>query len=102
MGACPRTAGPWHRPAGPHSPHAREEAGWAEPGIQPKSLRKLENPFSFFKTVLEITNQFEFKSNLNFNDFCSHNKIQEHFITPRKICNDMNATNNYLFKYITL
>jgi hypothetical protein len=39
---------------------------------------------------------------LNFNDFYSHNKIQEHFITQRKICNDMNATNNYLFKYITL
>jgi hypothetical protein len=38
---------------------------------------------------------------LSFNDF-SHNKIQEHFITPRKICNGMNATNNYLFKYITL
>jgi hypothetical protein len=46
--------------------------------------------------------QFEFKSNLNFNDFYSHSKIQEHFITPRKICNSMNATNNYLFKYITL
>jgi hypothetical protein len=40
--------------------------------------------------------QFEFKSNLNFNDLYSHNKLQEHFITPRKICNDMNATNNYL------
>jgi hypothetical protein len=39
---------------------------------------------------------------LNFNDFYSHNKIQEHFITPRKICNGMNATNNYLFKYITV
>jgi hypothetical protein len=33
---------------------------------------------------------------LNFNDFYSHNKIQEHFITPRKICNGMNAINNYL------
>jgi hypothetical protein len=49
-----------------------------------------------------MTNQFEFKSNLDFNDFYSHNKLQEHFITPRKICNGMNATNNYLFKYITL
>jgi hypothetical protein len=39
---------------------------------------------------------------LDFNDFYSHNKIQEHFITPRKICNGMNATNKYLFKYITL
>jgi hypothetical protein len=26
---------------------------------------------------------------LDFNDFYSHNKIQEHFITPRKICNSM-------------
>jgi hypothetical protein len=39
---------------------------------------------------------------LNFNDFYSHNIIQEHFITPRKVCKGMNATNNYLFKYITL
>jgi hypothetical protein len=37
---------------------------------------------------------------LNFNDFYSHNKIQEHFITPRKVCNDMNAIIKYLFKYI--
>jgi hypothetical protein len=57
----------------------------------------------------EIINSFLFqicfinyKSNLIFNDFYSHNKIQEHFITPRKICNSMNATNNFLFKYITL
>jgi hypothetical protein len=51
--------------------------------------------FFFFKFVLEITNQFEFKSNLNLNNFYSHNKLQEHFITPRKICNDMNAAINY-------
>jgi hypothetical protein len=37
---------------------------------------------------------------LNFNDFYSHNKIQEHFITPRKVCNGMNAIIKYLFKYI--
>jgi hypothetical protein len=24
-----------------------------------------------------------------------HNKLQEHFITPKKICNDMNAAINY-------
>jgi hypothetical protein len=58
--------------------------------------------FFFFKSVLYVTNQFKFKSNLDFNDFYLHNKIQEHFITPRKICNDMNKTNSYLFKYITL
>jgi hypothetical protein len=39
---------------------------------------------------------------LNFDDFYLHNKIQEHFITQRKIRNGMNAINNYLFKYITL
>jgi hypothetical protein len=66
---------------------------------KPNSNKKT---FFFFKTILQITNQFEFKSNLNFNDFYSRNKIQEHFITPRKICNGMNATNNYLFKYIAL
>jgi hypothetical protein len=41
-------------------------------------------------------------SNKKFFSFYSHNKIQEHFITPGKICNGMNARNNYLFKYITL
>jgi hypothetical protein len=39
---------------------------------------------------------YKFQTNLNFNDFYSHNKIQEHFITQRKICNGMNATNIYL------
>jgi hypothetical protein len=65
-----------------------------------QKLNSNKKTFLFFKTVLQITNQFEFKPDLNFNDFYSHNKIQEHFITPRKICNDMNAINNYLFKYI--
>jgi hypothetical protein len=55
------------------------------------------------KTFFFFQNRFiNYKSNLNLNNFYSHNKIQEHFITPRKICNGMNATNNYLFKYITL
>jgi hypothetical protein len=35
---------------------------------------------------------------LNFNNFYSHNKIQEHFITPRKICNYMNAKNNRIHR----
>jgi hypothetical protein len=74
--------------------------GRAEDTAQkPNSNKKT---FFFLKTVLQITNQFEFKSTLNFNDFYSHNKIQAHFITPRKICNGMNGTNNYLFKYIAL
>jgi hypothetical protein len=62
--------------------------------IRPEANFQLINSF-FFKSVLKITNQFEFKSNLNFNDFYSHNKLQEHFINPRKICNGMNATINY-------
>jgi hypothetical protein len=77
-----------------------DRLGRAEDSAQKPNSNK--NTFFFFKTILEIINQFEFKSNFNFNDFYSHNKIQEHFITPRKICNDMNAPNNYLFKYITL
>jgi hypothetical protein len=57
----------------------RGESGWAAP-----------NSFSFSNLFCKL------QINLNFNDLYSHNKIQEHFITPRKICNDMNATNNYL------
>jgi hypothetical protein len=57
------------------------QLGCAEDSAQkPYSNKKT---FFFFKTVLLITNQFEFKSNLNFNDFYSHNKIQ-HFTTQRK------------------
>jgi hypothetical protein len=75
--------------------HRRRPAGpsWE---FSPKSLRKLENHFSFLKLFYKL------QTNLNFNDLYSYNKIQEHFITPRKICNGMNATNNYLFKYISL
>jgi hypothetical protein len=46
-GARPRTTGP-------RMPRAREEASWAEPGSQPKSLRKLENPFSFSKLFYKL------------------------------------------------
>jgi hypothetical protein len=70
--------------------------GWAAPKIRPKSRIQIRNPFSFSNIFYKL------QINLNFNDFYSHNKIQEHFITPRKICNGMNATNNYLFKYLTL
>jgi hypothetical protein len=70
-------------------------AGWAAANSA-RSRFPIKKFFFFFKSILSITNQFEFKSNLNFNDFYSHNKIQEHFITPRKICNGMNAINNYL------
>jgi hypothetical protein len=51
VGAHPQTAGPRCQPAGPLG---REEAGWAEPEIQPKSLRKLENPFSFSKLFYKL------------------------------------------------
>jgi hypothetical protein len=35
-------------------PRGQEEAGWAEPGIRPKSLRKLENHFSFSKWFYKL------------------------------------------------
>jgi hypothetical protein len=35
--------------------------GWAEPGIRAKSLRKLENPFSFLKLFYKL------QTNLNSN-----------------------------------
>jgi hypothetical protein len=54
------------------------EAGWAEPRIRPKSRIQIRNIFPFQNYFIN------YKSILNFNDFYSHNKIQEHFITPRK------------------
>jgi hypothetical protein len=44
-----------------HAGRAREEAGWAEPGIRLKSLRKLENPVSFLKLFYKL------QTNLNSN-----------------------------------
>jgi hypothetical protein len=60
-----------------------------------KAFFSFQNSFINYKSIL-IQIKFEF------HNFCSQNKIQEHFITPRKICNGMNVTNNYLFKYIAL
>jgi hypothetical protein len=75
---------------------ARKERLAGSSRFRPNRLGKIENPLSF-------SNLFsKFQTNLNFNDFYTHTKIQEHFITQRKICNSMNATNNYLFKYIIL
>jgi hypothetical protein len=56
---CYVGARPWT--PGPHKLRAREEAGWAEPGIQPKSLRNLENHFSFSKLFYKL------QTNLNSN-----------------------------------
>jgi hypothetical protein len=64
----------------------RVEAGWAVPWIRLKCRFLNKKLFSFSNLFYKL------QINLNFNDF----------ITPRKICNGMNATNNYLFKYITL
>jgi hypothetical protein len=58
MGARPWTAGPRRRPA---RPRTGEEVGCAEPGIRPKSLRKLENIFSFSKLFYKL------ETNLNSN-----------------------------------
>jgi hypothetical protein len=68
---------------------ARGEAGWAAPnsGRSRFPIKK----FFFFSNLF-----CKLQINLNFNDFYSHTKIQEHFITLGKICNGMNATNNYL------
>jgi hypothetical protein len=54
--------------------------------------------FFFFKYFHNLQTNL----NSNFDDFYSQNKIQEHFTTPGKLCNGMNATNNHLFKYITV
>jgi hypothetical protein len=58
--------------------------------IRPEADFQLRNSFSFSNLFCKL------QINLNFNDFYSHNKLQEHFITSRKICNDMNVANNYL------
>jgi hypothetical protein len=51
-----------------------------------------------FSNLFQILNQFEFKSNFNFDDFYLHNKIQEHFTTHRKICIGIKCNkHNYLF-----
>jgi hypothetical protein len=54
--------------------------------------RRNEKGILFFKSFLNS------KSNLNFDDFYSQNKIQEHFTTQRKICINMKGNkHNYLF-----
>jgi hypothetical protein len=47
MGARPRTAGPWHRPAAPRRRRAHGEADWAKLMILPKSRIQIRKPFSF-------------------------------------------------------
>jgi hypothetical protein len=72
--------------------------------VRPAGPRRIRHEANFqLRNSCSFSNLFfKLQINLNFNNFYSHNKIQEHFITPRKICNGMNATNNYLFKYISL
>jgi hypothetical protein len=76
--------------------------GWAPPKIRPRSRIQIRKHFSFSKLFYKLQINLNSNQISNFNDFYSHNKIQDHFVTPRKICNGMNAINNYLFKYITL
>jgi hypothetical protein len=45
---------------------------------RPIRLGKKENPFSFSNLF------YKYQTNLNFDDFYSHKKIQEHFTTRRK------------------
>jgi hypothetical protein len=61
--------------------HAQERngrpgwAGWAEFGPWPMENWKMLFNFQIFS---------KFQTNLNFNDFYSHHKIQEHFTTHKK------------------
>jgi hypothetical protein len=57
----------------------------------------LENRFFNFQTFSQFANPFEFKSNLNFDDFYSHSKMEELHHHKKKICNDMKY-NNQLYK----
>jgi hypothetical protein len=83
-------------PAGQGAGRARAGRPAGPSRIQPNKLGKIVNPFSFSNLF------YKFQTNLNFDDFYSQKKIQEHFTTQRKICNGVNVTNNYLFKYIVL
>jgi hypothetical protein len=56
---------------GPRGGRRGGEAGWAASGFQLFRLGKI----IFYK----------FQTNLNFDDFYLHNKIEEHFTTQRKI-----------------
>jgi hypothetical protein len=78
-------------------------AGWAARKVGkagqagPTGWISAQEPISNRKFFFFFSNLF-YKLQINLNS----NQIQEHIITPRKICNGMKATNNYLFKYITL
>jgi hypothetical protein len=78
-------------------------AGWATRKVGkagqagPTGWISAQESISNRKFFFFFSNLF-YKLQINLNS----NQIQEHIITPRKICNGMKATNNYLFKYITL
>jgi hypothetical protein len=86
----------------PRNPLGRDTDWQGRAVDSAQMLNSIKKFFSFSNLFYKLSINLNSKKKLKFNDFYSHNKIQEHFITPRKICNDMNATNNYLFKYITL
>jgi hypothetical protein len=60
--------------------HGRE--GWVGPAraFRPKATEN-RNSLLDFQIFYNFANIFKFKPNLNFDNFYSHNKIQEHFIT---------------------
>jgi hypothetical protein len=69
------TIGPRRRPVGPRRPRAWEEAGWAEPGIWPKSLRKLENHFPFSKLFYKLqTNLMTSTCTIKYKSTSSHHE----------------------------
>jgi hypothetical protein len=46
--------------------------------------------------LLQIANQFEFKSNLNFDDYYSHNKIKTLINTKERLCSGMKMQQTFL------
>jgi hypothetical protein len=63
-------------------------------------MASLQNrkPFSNFQIFQEIANSIEFKSNLDFERLSTREIKYKSTSSHNKICNNMNATNNYLFK----
>jgi hypothetical protein len=66
--------------------------------FRPMTDRRNEKGFLFFQIFFQFQTNLNSNENLNFDDFYSHNKMQEHFTTQGKICIDMKCNkHNYLF-----
>jgi hypothetical protein len=64
--------------------------GWAGSGENAKTAQgRLEDRKYFFnlQTFSQFANQLEFKSNLDFDDFYPHNKMEALHQHKKKICN---------------